>query len=100
MNQVRTFKPAGRAQLSLLAPAEKRALIWLAQRLPAWVGPDHLTALGLVSLAAAGLSYCWASVHPFGLVLATFFLFTNWFGDSLDGTLARVRRNERPRYGF
>lgn len=94
------FKDAERAQLSLLAPLEKKTLIWLAERMPAAVNSDHLTALGLLSLAGAGLSYWYASTNPLGLLLVIAFLVTNWFGDSLDGTLARVRKRQRPRYGF
>jgi phosphatidylglycerophosphate synthase len=94
------FKDAQRAQLSLLAPLEKRTLIWLAERMPSWVNSDHLTALGLVSLLGAGLSYWYASRNRLGLVLVIVCLILNWFGDSLDGTLARVRNRLRPRYGF
>lgn len=79
---------------------EKRCLIWMANRLPAWVNSDHLTALGLAAMLLAGLSYWLAREHPVGLLLAAFFLAVNWFGDSLDGTLARVRNHLRPRYGF
>ena len=85
---------------SLLAPAEKRALLWLAVRLPRWVQSDHLTALALVAMIGAGASYWLASATPVGLALACVCLFVNWFGDSLDGTLARVRQQPRPRYGF
>ncbi|MEZ5398245.1 MAG: CDP-alcohol phosphatidyltransferase family protein [Bryobacteraceae bacterium] len=94
------FKDAARAQLSLLAPLEKRTLVWLANHMPAGVNSDHLTALGLVSLAGAGLSYWYASQSKIGLALVIVFLIANWFGDSLDGTLARVRNRQRPRYGF
>ena len=95
-----SFQEAERAQLSLLAPIEKRCLIWLARRMPSWVSPDHLTALGLVSLLCAGLSYWYARSNKLGLLLVVVFLATNWFGDSLDGTLARVRNRQRPKYGF
>lgn len=94
------FKDAQRAQLSLLAPLEKRTLVWIAERLPRWVNSDHLTLLGLVSLLCAGLSYWYASRNILALHLVNLFLVTNWFGDSLDGTLARVRQRLRPRYGF
>ncbi len=94
------FKDATRSLTSLLAPAEKRALIWLAVRMPRWVGSDHLTALALVAMMGAGASYWLARSTPFGLVLACVCLAVNWFGDSLDGTLARVRQQPRPRYGF
>jgi phosphatidylglycerophosphate synthase len=94
------FQEAARAQVSFLAPVEKRCLIWLARRTPAWIGSDHLTALGLLALAAAGLSYWYARSHRVGLLLAIVCLALNWLGDSLDGTLARVRDCQRPRYGF
>jgi len=94
------FKDATRAQLSLLAPLEKRALLWLAARIPAAINSDHLTLLGFLSLIGAGLSYWYARTNPLGLLLVIAFLITNWFGDSLDGTLARYRQRLRPRYGF
>lgn len=94
------FKDATRVLTSLLAPAEKRVLIWLAGRMPRWVGSDHLTALALVAMIGAGASYWLASATPVGLALACVCLAVNWFGDSLDGTLARVRQQPRPRYGF
>jgi len=94
------FQDASRAQLSLLSAIEKRCLIWLAHRMPPWVHSDHLTMLGLVALLMAGLSYWLARWNRFGLLLVIFWLAVNWFGDSLDGTLARVRNQQRPRYGF
>ena len=94
------FQEAGRAQLSLLAPLEKKCLIWLARHTPRWINSDHLTALGLASLAGAGLSYWYARSNPAGLLWVIVFLGLNWLGDSLDGTLARVRNQQRPRYGF
>src|ERR1700687_1938864 len=94
------FQEAGRAQLSLLAPFEKKCLIWLARHAPDWINSDHLTALGLASLAGAGLSYWYARSNPAGLLWVIVFLALNWLGDSLDGTLARVRNQPRPRYGF
>jgi archaetidylinositol phosphate synthase len=94
------FQEASREQMSLLAPLEKKCLIWMARRAPRWINSDHLTALGLISLAGAGLSYCYARWNPAGLLLVIAFLVLNWLGDSLDGTLARVRNQQRPRYGF
>jgi len=94
------FKTADRAHTSVLAAAEKRTLIWLATRLPGWVNSDHLTALGFISLILAGICYWAASYNPWALLLVIPFLALNWFGDSLDGTLARVRNRQRPRYGF
>lgn len=94
------FQEAARAQVSLLAPLEKRALLWLARHTPAWIGPDHLTALGLLAMLGAGLSYWYASRNGLGLLLVIVCLALNWLGDSLDGTLARYRNRLRPRYGF
>ena len=94
------FKPAERNHTSFLATAEKRALIWIATRLPAWVNSDRLTALGFVALLAAGACYASARITPYALLATIPLLIVNWFGDSLDGTLARVRNRQRPRYGF
>ena len=85
---------------SPLASAERRALIHMAQRLPGWVTPDHLSGLGLAAMAGAGLSFWAAQYWMVGLVGVVLSLALNWFGDSLDGTLARVRKQERPRFGF
>src|SRR5580692_8749370 len=98
--QTATFKEADRAQVSILAPLEKKTLIWLAHRTPAWINSDHLTALGLISLLGAGASYWYARYHYTGLLLVAACLALNWLGDSLDGTLARIRNRQRPRYGF
>jgi archaetidylinositol phosphate synthase len=92
--------PEKRIHTSLLAAAEKRALTRIANRLPQWVNSDHLTALGFVSLVAAGGAYWAASREPLALLAVIVFLALNWFGDSLDGTVARVRNRLRPRYGF
>src|SRR5688500_13866362 len=91
---------AKRVQTSMLAAAEKRCLIWMAQRLPLWVNSDHLTTLAGVAMAAAGVCYWIGPGSPLAMGLAILMLALNWFGDSLDGTLARVRHHERPRYGF
>lgn len=94
------FSDAPRVLTGFLAAAEKRCLVWMAKRMPAWVTADHLTVLGALAMVMAGLSYWLARWHPIGLVLVIFWLAVNWFGDSLDGTLARVRNHLRPRYGF
>jgi phosphatidylglycerophosphate synthase len=95
-----TFRDAERKQLSFLAKAEKKALVWMAQRMPAWVNPDQLTILGFAAMVAAGLCYWAASRDRRALLGVIVALAVNWFGDSLDGTLARVRNRLRPRYGF
>ncbi|MEO8098990.1 MAG: CDP-alcohol phosphatidyltransferase family protein [Acidobacteriota bacterium] len=100
MSAPSSFKQADRAHTSVLAAFEKRTLIGIAHKLPAWVNSDHLTALGFVSLLAAGASYWYSSVNKYALLAVIVFLIFNWFGDSLDGTLARVRNKQRPRYGF
>ena len=94
------FKDPVRMQESFTAAVERKALAWLAARMPAWANSDHLTLLGLVAMLLAGASYAVGRTHPVGLMLASVFLILNWFGDSLDGTLARLRNRQRPRYGF
>jgi archaetidylinositol phosphate synthase len=85
---------------SVLAAAEKRLLVRIAGRLPYFINSDHLTLLALLAMALAGAGYALARWNPLALWLVIGALALNWFGDSLDGTLARVRRAERPRYGF
>jgi len=94
------FKSAQRVNRSLTAQMEKRALEWMAERAPSRVSSDQLTLLGLVAQIGAGLCYALARYDRRLLLLAIMCLALNWLGDSLDGTLARVRRHERPRYGF
>jgi len=90
-----------RQNTSVLAAAEKRALIWMAERLPRWINSDHLSALGLISMAGAGLAFWLTGSDPVaGASLVVLCLILNWFGDSLDGTVARVRDQQRPRYGY
>jgi archaetidylinositol phosphate synthase len=91
---------APREKTFLLAPAEGRVLSWLAERLPARVMPDHMTLLGVLAALGIGAAY-WLSGHdPAWLWVASGLLVVHWLGDSLDGTLARVRRIERPKYGY
>jgi phosphatidylglycerophosphate synthase len=85
---------------SILSGLEKRALIFLAARTPPAVSSDHLTLLGLAGMLGAGLSFWAAREEPLALVGVVLFLALNWLGDSLDGTLARVRQRERPKYGY
>lgn len=94
------FRPAPRIQENLTADIEKKLLVWLAERLPAAINSDRLTALGFAAMLLAGTSYALARFDRRALLLASAFLVLNWLGDSLDGTLARVRRCQRPRYGF
>ena len=79
---------------------EKKTLLWLAARTPGWINSDHLTTLGLLAMAAAGAGYWWSRTNAAGLLVVILGLAVNWLGDSLDGTLARVRNCPRPRYGF
>jgi archaetidylinositol phosphate synthase len=83
-----------------LALPERRALTWLGARMPGFVSPDGLTALGFLGAALIFTGYVSAARAPAMLWLANVGLLVNWFGDSLDGTVARLRRIERPRYGF
>ena len=89
-----------REHTSVLADAEKRLLIRIARRMPAAVNSDHLTALGATAMVAAGAAFAAASVDRRALYLVPVLLAVNWFGDSLDGTVARVRGHQRPRYGY
>lgn len=95
------FQHAARQQTSLLSPLESRALRWLATHMPLWINSDHLTAVGFLSMVAAGFAYWYSATDRVtGLALVGVFLVLNWFGDSLDGTVARHRNLQRPRYGF
>ena len=94
------LQPAVRQNDGILAALEKRALVWIAWRLPAWIRSDHLSAFGLSAMAATGLSFAALERRFWTAAAVVFFLTMNWLGDSLDGTLARIRGHERPRYGF
>lgn len=94
------FKSASRQQTSLLAPLERVSLQWLARHMPGWVKSDHLTLLGLGAMLVAGVCYALAGRWPAAFMIVNVCLALNWFGDSLDGTLARYRDKQRPRYGF
>jgi phosphatidylglycerophosphate synthase len=89
-----------REHRSLLAGAEKRLLIFIARRLPTWINSDHLTLIGLLSMPLAGIAFSRIPDAPWSAGLFVAALAANWFGDSLDGTLARVRDQQRPRYGY
>jgi archaetidylinositol phosphate synthase len=91
---------AAREPRFLLAPFERRALPWLARRLPRWVLPDHLTALGVLAALGIAAAYVLSNESSAWLWAASALLVVHWLGDSLDGTLARVRKIERPRYGY
>ena len=95
-----TFQQANRMMGGVTANAERRLLLWLAPRLPRAVHSDHLTALALAAMALAGAAYWLSATHAWALWLVNAAIAVNWFGDSLDGTLARVRQQQRPRYGF
>jgi phosphatidylglycerophosphate synthase len=94
------FAPARRINQALTASIEKRALQWMAERAPRWLTSDQLTLLGLSAQIGAGISYALSRYNRYALLLAILCLALNWLGDSMDGTLARVRRQQRPRYGF
>jgi archaetidylinositol phosphate synthase len=94
------FVEAQRNSTGLLTSVERGVLLWMAHRLPARVNSDHLTALGLVSMFLVGVCFAISREMPAALWGVVLFLSLNWFGDSLDGTLARVRGHQRPRYGF
>jgi phosphatidylglycerophosphate synthase len=96
-----TPPPLSRRRLDgLTADVERHLLVAIARRLPRWVTPDQLTAVGALGMASAGLFYALVPVTALALVGVNLSLVVNWLGDSLDGTLARVRERQRPRYGF
>ncbi len=99
-NEVAGFASARRVNQALTASIEKRALLWMAERTPRWVSSDQLTLLGLGAQIAAGIFYALSRYDRHLLWLVIVCIALNWLGDSLDGTLARVRRQQRPRYGF
>lgn len=92
--------PKKRLNASALGGLERAALAWMADRLPPWMTPDHLTGVGLAGALAAAAGYFASRWSIEWLWLACAGLLVNWAGDSLDGTLARLRQIERPRYGF
>jgi archaetidylinositol phosphate synthase len=98
--QSTAFHHATRLQQSLLVTHEKRLLVWMAHRLPAWINSDHLTLLGFAAQLMTGASYALSRSSRLWLIASVAFLALNWLGDSMDGTLARVRQKQRPRYGF
>lgn len=94
------YQPEKRIHQSLTAAAEKRLLLWMAARTPGWINSDQLTLLGLLAMFGAGGAYWAARSDPRWLWVASICIALNWLGDSLDGTLARYRNQQRPRYGF
>src|SRR6266540_728879 len=84
----------------LLGPLERPTLHWLAAHMPVWITPDTCTAIGMLGALLTMISYGLSNYSPIFLWLASLGFMFNWFGDSLDGTLARHRRIERPRYGY
>jgi archaetidylinositol phosphate synthase len=94
------FTPARRINQALTASVEKRALQWMARHAPRWLSSDQLTVLGLGAQIGAGVGYALSRYNRYALLLVILCLVLNWFGDSMDGTLARVRGQQRPRYGF
>ena len=97
MREIRSHK---RVNDILLGPIERPALAWLASRMPAWVTPDFLTGVGIVGAVIIFASYFLTMFDKNFIWLASVGFLINWFGDSLDGTLARYRNIQRPKYGF
>ena len=89
-----------RIQTSFLSAVEKRILVKMAKKLPDWVNSDHLTFIGFTGAVVTAVAYVLSNLDIRFLWLASFGLVINWYGDSLDGTLARVRNTQRPVYGF
>ncbi len=100
VRRIKRFENAARIHNGLTSNPEKRVLIWMAERTPRWISSDHLTLLGFLAQVMAGVSYAFSGRNRYWLLAGIFFLALNWVGDSLDGTLARLRQQQRPRYGF
>lgn len=92
--------PVTRIQQNLLARSERRLIDWICPRLPAKMMPDHLTAIGMIGAFIIALGYFMSRHNPAWLWLSVGAYFVHWFGDSLDGSLARWRKIERPRFGY
>lgn len=99
-NHTMGTEKAARIQTSILNAAEKKALVWLAHRQPRWVTSDLLTYVGVFGALLCGVGFALSSIDISFLWLSSLGLVINWYGDSLDGTLARVRGTQRPKYGF
>ena len=93
-------KQAARIQTSVLNGLEKKILVWMAQRMPAWVTSDMLTFVGFIGACVIATGYALSNISLQWLWLSSFGFFLNWFGDSMDGSLARVRNTQRKTYGF
>lgn len=94
------IKQANRIQTSLLNGVERKALVWMAERMPRWGTSDMLSAVGALGAVIVAAGYILASVNINFLWLSSFGYVVHWFGDSMDGSLARVRKTQRPIYGF
>jgi len=100
MFQFKDSRPATRIQQNLLAQSERRLLTWLCGRMPPWVTPDLLTTIGMIGAAIIFFGYAASGFDPAWLWLAIGGYVVQWFGDSMDGSLARFRKIERPSYGY
>lgn len=89
-----------RIQTSVLNGIEKKVLVWLAERQPRWMTSDILTVVGVIGSIIVAAGYVLSNYNIAWLWLASAGFLINWYGDSLDGTLARVRGTQRPVYGF
>lgn len=94
------FHNGKRVHRAITANAEKRLLLWIGERLPAWVTSDGLTGLGFAAQILAGIAFALSRWNRYWMLAVCVLIALNWFGDSLDGTIARLRNKQRPRYGF
>lgn len=98
--QTMQVKQAKRIQTSLLNGVERKALVWMAERMPRWVTSDMLSGIGFVGALIIAAGYMLSDININFLWLSSFGFVIHWFGDSMDGSLARVRQTQRPLYGF
>ena len=95
-----SIRPVQRIQRNILAAGERRLLTWLASRMPPSITPDRLTSIGFTGAALVATGYALSYFNIYWLWLSVVAYFINWFGDSLDGSLARFRKIERPKFGY
>ena len=100
MEKQTSTKQSVRIQTSVLNGVEKKALLWLAERQPRWIDSDMLTFIGFIGAVVIAAGYILSNYNVHFLWLASLGFVINWYGDSLDGTLARYRKQQRPIYGF
>ena len=100
MPEIANKKGHDRVNQSMISAVEKKTLLWCAARTPSWMTPNQYTALGIAGALLVSVSYILSGIDSHFLWLASLGWLLNWYGDAMDGTIARFRKIERPKYGF